>query len=72
MEGFGYNEEIGILNDDATLGGISFFQTVMFKPLSGFFRQTKLRPLHYCPIEIELELVSDSNEPISNCCIHCC
>ncbi len=44
--------------------GIATHQTVMFKPLSGFFSQTKFLPLKYGPIEIELELVSDPHEPI--------
>jgi len=44
------------------LGGQS--QTVLFKPLSGLFNQSKLIPLRYCPITIELELVHDAAEPI--------
>jgi len=39
-------------------------QTVMFKPLSGILNQGKMMPIRYAPITIELELVSDSNEPI--------
>ena len=61
-EGFGYNDNIANMSTDDELGGIASHQTVMFKPLSGFFSQAKFLPLKYCPIEIELELVSDVNE----------
>ncbi len=60
----GYNENIETMNTNIDLRGIATHQTVMFKPLSGFVSQTKFLPLKYCPIEIELELVSDPNEPI--------
>jgi len=40
------------------------YKTVLFKPLSGFLSQPKFIPLRYCPITIELELVSDSTAPI--------
>jgi hypothetical protein len=63
-EGFRYNDSIENMDTDNELGGIAASQTVMFKPLSGFFSQAKFLPLAYCPIEIELELVSDVNEPI--------
>ncbi len=63
-EGFGYNASIDYLSTNDDLPGFATHQTVMFKPLSGFFSQMKFLPLKYCPIEIELELVSDPNEPI--------
>ena len=39
-------------------------QTVMFKPLSGIFNQTKYLPLRYCQLQIELEIVNDLTDPI--------
>jgi hypothetical protein len=39
-------------------------QTVMFKPLSGLLNQPKYLPLRYCPITIELEVVSTATDPI--------
>ena len=33
-------------------------RSVLFKPIFGLFDQDKLLPLRYCPIQIELELVS--------------
>ena len=39
--------------------------TVLFKPLSGLFNQSKYLPLKYCGgITIELEVVGDATEPI--------
>ena len=35
---------------------------VMFKPLFGLFKQEKLIPLRYCPLQIELELVSTMSD----------
>ena len=37
----------------------------MFKPLVGMFNQDKLIPLRYCPIQIELELVSNGADAVS-------
>jgi len=39
-------------------------KTVSFKPLSGLLNCGKLIPIRYCPITIELELVSSANDPI--------
>jgi hypothetical protein len=39
-------------------------QTVLFKPLSGLLNQPKYLPLRYCPLTIELEIVSNSGDPI--------
>jgi hypothetical protein len=37
---------------------------VLFKPLLGIFNQPKFLPIRYAPMVIELELVSNSNDPI--------
>jgi len=63
IEGFGYDDDISMLNNTTKLPGILTSQTVMFKPLCGIFAQTKYLPLRYTPIEIELEL-AESDEPI--------
>lgn len=64
IEGFGYQDKIENLNTAAKLPGIGQVgQSVLFKPLSGLFQQTKYLPLRYMPIEIELEL-ADTLEPI--------
>ena len=39
-------------------------QTVLFKPLSGLFAQTKYIPLRYCPLILEFEVVGDFNDPV--------
>ena len=39
---------------------------VMFKPLFGLFKQEKLIPLRYCPLQIELELVSSMTDAFVN------
>ena len=39
-------------------------QTVLFKPLSGLLNQSKYLPIRYAPLTIELEIVSNSNDPI--------
>lgn len=63
VEGFGYNASIRYLATDALLPGFSTSQTVMFKPVSGIFNQTKYLPLRYAPLEIELE-IADYLDPI--------
>ena len=63
IEQFGYNDDISKLSNTVLLPGIQYSQTVMFKPLSGIFQQTKYLPLRYSPIEIELEL-ADAYDPI--------
>ena len=70
VEGFGTNWDIenwrtnvlNVLNFQGIKGNQS--RTVMFKPLSGILMQPKYLPLKYCPLTIELELVSDSTIPI--------
>jgi hypothetical protein len=49
-----------------TLKGISPQEsmTVLFKPLSGILNQSKMLPIRYAPVTIELELVSDITTPI--------
>ena len=39
-------------------------QTVLFKPLLGLLNQPKYLPIRYCPLTLELELVSSSTDPI--------
>ena len=39
-------------------------QTVMFKPMLGLVNQSKLLPVKYCPIVIELELCNSNLDPI--------
>ena len=39
-------------------------QTVMFKPLCGILSQKKYIPLRYTPLTIELELVSNEEDPV--------
>ena len=55
----------GTLNSN-TYRGIApnDFQTVLFEPLSGLLTQPYFFPLRYCPITIELELVSDYETPV--------
>lgn len=40
------------------------YRRVLFKPLSGLLSQSKYIPLRYCPLTIELELVSRNEEPV--------
>ena len=40
------------------------YVTVLFKPLSGILNQSKLMPLRFAPLTIELELVDNFTEPI--------
>ena len=37
-------------------------RTVLFKPVLGILAQEKLTPLRYCPLQIELELVSSASD----------
>jgi hypothetical protein len=71
IEGFGhrwddhYNKYIYDWDED-TLPGIEGGkkQTVMFKPMLGLVNQSKLLPVKYAPIIIELELCNSSLDPI--------
>ena len=47
------------ISDWSESGTISNQRTVMFKPMLGILAQEKLIPLRYCPLQIELELVSN-------------
>ena len=65
-EAFGQQYDKYTTLDTTTLDGIrnGEFHTVLFKPCSGLFSQSKMLPIRYCPITIELELVNDPNDPI--------
>ena len=41
-------------------GSVRVKRTVLFKPMLGILAQEKLIPLRYCPLTIELELVSNA------------
>ena len=43
-------------------GNIGKSRTVLFKPMLGILAQGKLIPLRYCPLQIELELVSSASD----------
>ena len=70
-EGFGYrwddhpNKHIWAWNEN-TMPGIEGGkrQTVMFKPMLGLILQSKLLPVKYAPIVIELELCNSNEDPI--------
>ena len=55
---------IGRFNDDYVSVPAGKSKTVSFKPLSGLLNCGKLLPLRYAPLIIELELVSNPNDPI--------
>ena len=71
IEGFGhrwddhYNKYVYDWDED-TLPGIEGGkkQTVMFKPMLGLVNQSKLLPVKYAPIIIELELCNSNLDPI--------
>eukprot|EP00746_Dinoflagellata_sp_MGD_P157894 gnl/MRDRNA2_/MRDRNA2_86341_c0_seq1.p1 gnl/MRDRNA2_/MRDRNA2_86341_c0~~gnl/MRDRNA2_/MRDRNA2_86341_c0_seq1.p1 ORF type:complete len:456 (+),score=38.28 gnl/MRDRNA2_/MRDRNA2_86341_c0_seq1:331-1698(+) len=65
-EGFGDNWTFDTTMNTNVLPGIiaGQSQTVLFKPCSGLFNQSKMLPIRYMPITIELELVNNSTEPI--------
>ena len=69
-EGFGQHwdmkEDFDSPSTAANFPGIRGGQsrTVLFKPLSGLLAQPKYLPLRYCPLTIELELISDSTLPL--------
>jgi len=69
IEGFGHRSDTvvpGTAHTTVTLPGIAgqSSQTVGFKLCSGVFNQPKLIPLKYCPLTIELELVTNHLDPI--------
>ena len=65
-EGFGNDWTHETVMDTDIVPGIRIgaSQTVLFKPCSGLFNQSKMFPIRYMPISIELELVNDVTEPI--------
>ena len=54
------NREIYRNRDFDEAGPIFGSRTVLFKPMLGILDQEKLIPLRYCPLQIELELVSSA------------
>ena len=72
-EGFGSYDETGNVyrtydvqwTDDAGHVVHQSGRRVMFKPILGLFNQEKLLPLRYCPLQIELELVSNTNDAVN-------
>ena len=71
VEGFGYRYDDEANSVDTptlanTLPGIaaSSSKRVSFKPMSGLLSQSKWLPIRYCPVTIELELVSNAADPI--------
>ena len=51
--------------DDALIAGtVNEARQVLFKPMLGILNQDKHIPLRYCPLQIELELVSDPAEAV--------
>ena len=72
VEGFGKRwDHINDLDADTVYNEHNFSgiregqaQTVLFKPLSGLLNQPKYLPIRYCPITIELELVTNETDPI--------
>ena len=46
-------------------GNVYLARRVQFKPMLGLFNQEKLTPLHYCPIQIELELVNSQADAVT-------
>ena len=52
--------------DDYDLSGnVQLARRVQFKPMLGLFNQEKLILLRYCPIQIELELVSSQADAVT-------
>jgi hypothetical protein len=45
-------------------GRVQYFRRVLFKPMFGVFNQDKLLPLRYCPLQVELELVSSGSDSV--------
>ena len=70
IEGFGYRWDDQYDKNDHhwnewTMPGVApGKQTVMFKPLLGLVLQSKLLPVKYAPIVIELELCNSNLDPI--------
>ena len=68
-EGFSHDWEFittPSLVNETNLTGIPSGQSmdVLFKPLSGIFRQRKYLPIRYMPLTIELLLVDNGTDPI--------
>ena len=71
IEGFGsrWDSDTNYLNGTpttASMPGIAgaAYRPVCFKPLLGLFTQTKYIPLMWCPLTLELEIVSTSTDAV--------
>ena len=71
IEGFGYRwddkqSKWGTTFDDTTMYGVigADYKTVSFKPLLGLTLQSKLIPVKFAPIILELEVVNSNLDPI--------
>ena len=51
--------------DSDVSGNVYLARRVMFKPMLGLFNQEKLPRLRYCPLQIELELVSSQADAVT-------
>ena len=60
----GSDERKGYRQDDYDLSGNVQLCRVQFKPMLGLLNREKLIPLRYCPIQIELELVSHQADAV--------
>ena len=69
IEGFGVrwddaaNAGVATVDSLKTINGGSQMR-VSFEPRCGLFSQPKWLPIRYCPITLELELVSQATDPI--------
>ena len=52
IEGFGDNVQLPVRAE----------KVVCFTPMSGLLSQEKYLPIRYCPLQVELELVTHSND----------
>ena len=71
IEGFGsrFDSDTNYDNGNPTVNGMpgiggASYKPVTFKPLLGLFTQTKYIPLMWCPITLELEIVSTATDAI--------
>ena len=58
----GGERKICRVSDWDEAGNIGVSRTVLFKPMLGILAQEKLIPLRYCPLQIELELISSGSD----------
>jgi len=65
IEGFGIRyDKAGVVLNEANYPGIESNKekTVLFKPMFGLFNQSKMIPIRYCPLTMELELVTNPED----------